>query len=125
MAEMSSLLEIFQEGGAGPRDLAHRLRSELAKPGLERFLAVLDAGIADSGGGRLGFQSWTPDQIAAVLAVARLIVPALLGTSGPPLFLLFSHPSSLCFVASVLCDLFFNWFGNHRSLGGFLVQLSR
>ncbi|THU64013.1 hypothetical protein C4D60_Mb01t21950 [Musa balbisiana] len=81
MAEMSSLLEIFQEGGAGPRDLAHRLRSELAKPGLERFLAVLDAGIADSGGGRLGFQSWTPDQIAAVLAVARLIVPALLGTS--------------------------------------------
>lgn len=81
MAEMSSLLEIFQEGGAGPKDLAHRLRSELAKPGLERFLAVLDAGIADSGGGRLGFQSWTPDQIAAVLAVARLIVPALLGTS--------------------------------------------
>ncbi|RWW29188.1 hypothetical protein BHE74_00012920 [Ensete ventricosum] len=82
MAEMSSLLEIFQEGGAGPKDLAHRLRSESAKPGLERFLAVLDAGIADSEGGRLGFQGWTPDQIAAVLAVARLIVPPLLGMSG-------------------------------------------
>lgn len=88
MAEMSSLLEIFADGGvavaaaAAPRDLAQRLRSGYARPGLERLLAILNAGIEDSGDGRLGFQSWSREQIEAVLAVSRLVVAALLSASG-------------------------------------------
>ncbi|XP_042440937.1 auxin transport protein BIG-like [Zingiber officinale] len=87
MAEMSSLLEIFVEGGvavsaaAAPRDLVQRLRSGSARPGLERLLAILNAGIEDSGDGRLGFQSWSREQIEGVLAVSRLVVAALLGAS--------------------------------------------
>ncbi|WOK95227.1 auxin transport protein BIG [Canna indica] len=81
MAEIASLLEIFQEDNAAPRDLAQRLRSDSARLGLERLLAVLDAGISDSGDGRLGFQNWARDQIEAVLVIAWRIVPSLLCAS--------------------------------------------
>lgn len=76
MAEISRLLEIFQEDKA-PKDLAQRLCSDSIRPGLERFLAILDVGIGDAGGGRLGFESWSRSQIEAVVSVSRLIVSAL------------------------------------------------
>ncbi|XP_073003648.1 auxin transport protein BIG [Typha latifolia] len=80
MAEISGLLEIFQEEKA-PKDLPRRLRSDAIRPGLERLLAVLDAGIADAADGRLGFESWSRAQIDAVVAVAKMVVSAVLSTA--------------------------------------------
>lgn len=77
MAEISGLLEVFRESS---KDVASRLRSDSVRPGLERFLAIIESGIGDAGDGRKGFESWSSAQIDAVASVVKLIISATLST---------------------------------------------
>lgn len=80
MEEISRLLDLFDESKP-TRDLAHRLRSDSIKPGLRRFLAILESGIGASDDGRLGFESWSRSQIDTVVYVAKLLISATPSTS--------------------------------------------
>ncbi|KAJ0989688.1 hypothetical protein J5N97_008044 [Dioscorea zingiberensis] len=71
MEEISRLLEVFR---GSSKDVAPQLRSDSVRPGLERFLAILESGIGDSGDGRKGFENWSRAQIDAVVSVAKLII---------------------------------------------------
>lgn len=85
MAEISGLLEVFRESSS--KDVALRLRSDSVRPGLERFLAIVESGIGDAGDGRKVFESWSRAQIDAVASVAKLIVSATLSSPGMFFFL--------------------------------------
>lgn len=71
--EISGLLEIFREDN-DPKDLSNRFRSDSIKRGLEYFYSILDRGINEIDGGKLGLESWSQPQTQAVLAIARSIV---------------------------------------------------
>ncbi|ONK66935.1 uncharacterized protein A4U43_C06F13740 [Asparagus officinalis] len=66
MEEISNLLDLFKDRSP-PRDFAHRFRSAPIKSGLFRFLAILDSEA------RLGLESCSASQIAAVIFAAKLI----------------------------------------------------
>ncbi|XP_020102857.1 auxin transport protein BIG isoform X2 [Ananas comosus] len=83
MAEIAGLVEILGEERA-PKDLASRLRSDAARPGLRRLLAVLASAAdaaADAAAAADGSESWTRAQIDAVVAAARAIASAVLFAS--------------------------------------------
>ncbi|ONK55020.1 uncharacterized protein A4U43_UnF8510 [Asparagus officinalis] len=116
MEEISNLLDLFKDR-TPPRDLAHRLRSDSIKPGLFRFLAILDSGA------RLGLESWSASQIDAVISAAKLLVGSSLSISaesGESVVLVILE-KSVDFCLSVLEKLKFD--GADFSLQNSLAQL--
>ncbi|KAJ1697807.1 hypothetical protein LUZ63_006319 [Rhynchospora breviuscula] len=74
MAEIARLFEILVDQR---RIRADDLRSASARLGLERLLAILQAGVATEDQ-RAGFETWTGDQVDSLVVAVRAVVSAAL-----------------------------------------------
>ncbi|KAF3783370.1 Auxin transport protein [Nymphaea thermarum] len=78
MAEIRKLLESLHGDGDGkpPADLLQRIRLDSVKPGFERLLETLEYGVSQIGGGELGFQQWSEQEIEAIVTILKFVLTA-------------------------------------------------
>ncbi|KAJ3693241.1 hypothetical protein LUZ60_008721 [Juncus effusus] len=75
MAEIAGLFEILLDD----------LRSSAARLGLDRLLAVLQAGLIATEENSVGFEAWSGDQLDSVVAASRAVVSAVVANPVEPL----------------------------------------